>query len=290
VNHRKPRVQTPVMSRYPTPAPVHDFVLLFLPPCGLHLTPLGTGSLESGLLVSPLLGGPARHRTFVPSLHLHQSKSSCNLHLQYLARVSPHHVVNHSSQPGAAIHRSSDAPVLSGSTTHRPDAPALLRLCRASGRVVSSVGCTGSHRAPDHYISRLNYSPPSCTGPTAPMSCIRMRGLVARLIVGWSHWLSPCAWPLHLTTGLLATWLHRLYCTYVVHPNAPSRCSTSHRSVALALIVYLVTTSRGSTTHRSIAPALLNLSRAFGRAVLPLDNSTLIASTVCLGSKAKSFI
>jgi hypothetical protein len=27
-------------------------------------------------------------------------------------RVSPHHIVNHSSQPGATIHRSSDAPVL----------------------------------------------------------------------------------------------------------------------------------------------------------------------------------
>jgi hypothetical protein len=27
-------------------------------------------------------------------------------------KVSPHHVVNHSSQPGATIHRSSDAPVL----------------------------------------------------------------------------------------------------------------------------------------------------------------------------------
>jgi hypothetical protein len=27
-------------------------------------------------------------------------------------RVSPHHVVNHSSQPGGTIHRSSDAPVL----------------------------------------------------------------------------------------------------------------------------------------------------------------------------------
>jgi hypothetical protein len=52
------------------------------------LTPLGTRSLESVLLVSPLLRGPARHR------------------------VSPHHVVNHSSQPGATIHRSSDAPVL----------------------------------------------------------------------------------------------------------------------------------------------------------------------------------
>jgi hypothetical protein len=86
VNRRKPRMQTPVVSRYPAPAPVHDFVLLFLPPCGLHLTLLATRSLEESLLVSPLLGGPARHRPFVPTLHLHQHKSSRNLHLQYLAK------------------------------------------------------------------------------------------------------------------------------------------------------------------------------------------------------------
>jgi hypothetical protein len=30
---------------------VHDFILLFMPPCGLHLTPLATGSLEHSLLV-----------------------------------------------------------------------------------------------------------------------------------------------------------------------------------------------------------------------------------------------
>jgi hypothetical protein len=74
------------MSRYHAPAPVYDFVLLFLPPRGPHLTPLATGSLESGLLVSPLLGGPSRHRPFVPTLHLHQWKSSHNLHLQYSAK------------------------------------------------------------------------------------------------------------------------------------------------------------------------------------------------------------
>jgi hypothetical protein len=85
VNRRKPRVQTPVVSRYPARAPIHDFVLLFLPPCGTHLTPLATGSLEPSILVSPLLGGPARHRPFVPTLHLHQRKSSRNLHLQYSA-------------------------------------------------------------------------------------------------------------------------------------------------------------------------------------------------------------
>jgi hypothetical protein len=29
---------------------VHDFILLFMPPCGPHLTPLATGSLERSLL------------------------------------------------------------------------------------------------------------------------------------------------------------------------------------------------------------------------------------------------
>jgi hypothetical protein len=60
----KPRVQTLVVSRYPAPATIEDFVLLILPPRGPHLTPLATGSVESDLLVSPLLGGPARHRPF----------------------------------------------------------------------------------------------------------------------------------------------------------------------------------------------------------------------------------
>jgi hypothetical protein len=92
VNRCKPRMQALVVSRYPTPAPIKDFVLLFLPPYGPHLTPLATGSLESDLLVSPLLGGPARHRPFAPTLHLHQRKSSRNLHLQYLAKSqsTPH--------------------------------------------------------------------------------------------------------------------------------------------------------------------------------------------------------
>jgi hypothetical protein len=86
VNRRKPRVQTPVVSRYPAPALIDDFVFLFLPPCGPHSTPLATESLESGLLVSLLLWGPTRYRLFAPTLHLHQCKSSRNLHLQYLAK------------------------------------------------------------------------------------------------------------------------------------------------------------------------------------------------------------
>jgi hypothetical protein len=77
---------TSVVSHYPALAPIHNFILLFLPPCGPYLTPLSTGSLKSGLLVSSLLGGPARHRPFAPTLHLHQRKSSRNLHLQYSAK------------------------------------------------------------------------------------------------------------------------------------------------------------------------------------------------------------
>jgi hypothetical protein len=36
---------------------VHDFILLFMPPCGPHLTPLAIGSLERSLLVFSTLGG-----------------------------------------------------------------------------------------------------------------------------------------------------------------------------------------------------------------------------------------
>jgi hypothetical protein len=36
---------------------VHDFILLFMPPCGPHLTPLATESLERSLLVFSTPGG-----------------------------------------------------------------------------------------------------------------------------------------------------------------------------------------------------------------------------------------
>jgi hypothetical protein len=47
---------------------------------------LATGPIDPSLLVFSLLGGPARLRPFAPSLHLHQRKSSRNLHLQYSAK------------------------------------------------------------------------------------------------------------------------------------------------------------------------------------------------------------
>jgi hypothetical protein len=36
---------------------VHDFIFLFMPPCGPHMTPLATGSLERSLLVFCTPGG-----------------------------------------------------------------------------------------------------------------------------------------------------------------------------------------------------------------------------------------
>jgi hypothetical protein len=36
---------------------IHDFILLFMPPYGPHLTPLATGSLERSLLVFATPGG-----------------------------------------------------------------------------------------------------------------------------------------------------------------------------------------------------------------------------------------
>jgi hypothetical protein len=36
---------------------IHDFILLFMPPCSSRLTPLATGSLERSLLVFSTSGG-----------------------------------------------------------------------------------------------------------------------------------------------------------------------------------------------------------------------------------------
>jgi hypothetical protein len=60
--------QSPLMTRLPrSPGSTlvlrlhqetsHDFILLFMPPCGRHLTPLATGSLEQSLLVFSTPGG-----------------------------------------------------------------------------------------------------------------------------------------------------------------------------------------------------------------------------------------
>jgi hypothetical protein len=60
--------QSPLMTRLPrnpdstlvlrlNQETVHDFILLFMPQCGPHLTPLATGPLEQSLLVFSTPGG-----------------------------------------------------------------------------------------------------------------------------------------------------------------------------------------------------------------------------------------
>jgi hypothetical protein len=60
--------QSPLMTRIPrspgstlvlrlNQETVHDFILLFMPPCGPHLTSLATGSLERSLIVFSTPGG-----------------------------------------------------------------------------------------------------------------------------------------------------------------------------------------------------------------------------------------
>jgi hypothetical protein len=60
--------------------------LLFMPPCGPHLTPLATGSLERSLLVFSTPGGLTGDDLSRLFFSCTNTKSSRNLHLQYLAK------------------------------------------------------------------------------------------------------------------------------------------------------------------------------------------------------------
>jgi hypothetical protein len=127
--------QSPLMTRLPrSPSStlvlrlnqetVHDFILLFLPPCGLHLTPLATGSLERSLLVFSTPGGLTGNdlsRLFFTRTNTSQV-ATCTSNTW--PRISRHNVVNHSSHQEAIIHRSSNhtwssiSPLMSALTTH----------------------------------------------------------------------------------------------------------------------------------------------------------------------------
>jgi hypothetical protein len=87
---------------------------------------------------------PHRLRPFVLVLHLHQHKSSRNLHLEYLAKDQSHNVVNHSSHQEATIHWSSNHTW--SSTVDHGDASdgvfILFRGCRGRASTSSSTcGC-----------------------------------------------------------------------------------------------------------------------------------------------------
>jgi hypothetical protein len=87
------------------------------------------------------------------------------------------------------------------------------------GNTGSTTVCVATTRPPAaqalrSYTVRRDYSSLGCTGSTATMPCIRTCRLAARLLFVRSHWL---------------------YCAYVVHPDAPSRCSTYSPPSAVAL-------------------------------------------------------
>jgi hypothetical protein len=111
--------QSPLMTRLPrspgstlvfrlNQETVNDFILLFMPPYGPHLTPLATGSLERSLLVFSTPGGRTNDdlsRLFFTCTNTSQAATcTCNTK----SRISPHNVVNHSSHKEATIHRSSN--------------------------------------------------------------------------------------------------------------------------------------------------------------------------------------
>jgi hypothetical protein len=71
-----------------------------------------TGSIQLSLLVSPLLGGHTGIDLSRPLFTCTNANQAATCTCNTQQRISPHHVVNHSSHQGATIHRSSDAPVL----------------------------------------------------------------------------------------------------------------------------------------------------------------------------------
>jgi hypothetical protein len=99
---------------------VHDFVLLFLPPCSSHFIPLATGSLEP--LSSPHMeASPAT--TFGACSSLAPTPVKPHLHLQYLAKSQStrcQSLITPGSDhpPVLEPHGSSISPLMSALTTH----------------------------------------------------------------------------------------------------------------------------------------------------------------------------
>jgi hypothetical protein len=116
-NHQTPRARPglpPSLLTRPPPCTgsiIHDFVLLVSPPCGPHLVPLSTGSLEPSLLVSPSPGGPSRLKTFrarsspattrirPQPTPVHRAKSQSNTRCQSLI-TEERSSIDHRDAPG----------------------------------------------------------------------------------------------------------------------------------------------------------------------------------------------
>jgi hypothetical protein len=123
-----------------------------------------TSRATSRLTAAPALHRPRRaprvlvshpHGLYV-NLTVHRDNSSSGLHRLYCAY---------------AVH---------------PDAPSRRSTSRQSVALALAV-------CPVIPLCIVTTRRPDCTGPTAPMPCIRTRRLDARLLVSRSHWLLPCA-------------------------------------------------------------------------------------------------
>jgi hypothetical protein len=79
-----------------------------MPPCGPHLTPLATGSLERSLLVFSTPGGLTGDDLSRLSFTCTNTNQVATCTYNTYPRISPHNVVNHLSHKEATIHRSSN--------------------------------------------------------------------------------------------------------------------------------------------------------------------------------------
>jgi hypothetical protein len=107
---------------------------------------------------------------------------------------------------------------------------ALLRLCRASGRVVStldfsSVGRTGSRRVPGHSVVRRDYPSRGRNGYTSSTPRVRVPRHVARLVVD--------------------------YFDYAARPGASARHAARRQLLRLCRASWCLGTSRGSSRSSS---------------------------------------
>jgi hypothetical protein len=128
---------------------------------------------------------------------------------------------------------------------------ALLRLCRASGRVVStldfsSFGHTGSRSVPGHSIVRRDYPSRGRNGYTSHTLRVRVPWLVAPLVVD--------------------------YFAYVVRPGASARRAALRQLLHLHSASGCLGTSRGSSRHSSSTSTtpLVRVPRLVAQLIAPL--------------------
>jgi hypothetical protein len=132
--------------------------------------------------------------------------------------------------------------------------------------------CTRLHQLWPHrlYVSlavRREYSSPghsgsTSTSPCAVATCLRPQRLDFSSVgrTGSRRASGHCV----SRRDYSSSGLHRLYCAYAVHPDAPSRRSTSRQSVALALAVCPVIPLCVVTTCLAAATDIFGLRRASG--------------------------